>query len=473
MKRHLTYLLCVLMLVGFGACSTTKNTRLTRFHHQLNTRYNVYFNGMNSYREGLKKIDEANKDDFSKVIPMYAISNHENAQAASSQMTTCIEKCRKSIKLHSIKKKPKYNSKGRNEDTYRKWYNQEEFNEALDEAWILLGMAEFHQGEFLGAVSTFNYVARHYSDDEEVLAQCRLWSARAYSELGWYYDAEQVLSQVKQDDLNRKGSTFYAAVMADLMLKQDRYREAMPFLKIAIDGERSSRQRSRLWFIMGQLQARLGDKQQAIEAYRQCVKQNTTVDMDFNARISLYSLSATDKDMKSLQKMTRQYKHKEHLDQVFGAMGDICLSRRDTLQALHYYQMAIDTMHNAATKSMGSLQVKAGDLYYDRRQYDKAQPCYASAANIVSNEDPDYQRISRRAESLSRLVAEQARVALQDSLQYLASLSEDEQVAVLQKMIDARIRAEVRAAEQARIDSINDANGVNNGLTKPQDARTF
>ena len=104
----------------------------------------------------------------------------------------------------------------------------------LSEAWIRLGEAEFHKGDFLGSVGTFNYVINHYQHDADVVARCQLMVARAYAEMGWQYEAEDMLNRVQIDALSRKHAKLYAAVKADVLLNGEHYREAIPFVKLAI-----------------------------------------------------------------------------------------------------------------------------------------------------------------------------------------------------------------------------------------------
>ena len=128
----------------------------------MKTRYNIYFNGNVSFDEGQKAISDANKDDYSQLLPLYPVSNHAAANAAVSQMDRTIEKSRKCIKLHSIKSRPKINQKKRHDPDYKEWLTHEEFNESIDEAWILLGKAEFHKGDFEGSIGTFRYIINHF-----------------------------------------------------------------------------------------------------------------------------------------------------------------------------------------------------------------------------------------------------------------------------------------------------------------------
>ena len=145
------------------------------------TSYSIHYTKL--YEEGLKNIMKANEEDYSSIITMYPISHHKNASAATSNMDRTIEKCRKAIKLHSIKIKPEKNLKKANDPDYKLFYNQEEFNPALKDVWLQLGKAEFHKGDFLGSVGTFSYVARHYSGDKDMVAKCQLWMVRAYAEM--------------------------------------------------------------------------------------------------------------------------------------------------------------------------------------------------------------------------------------------------------------------------------------------------
>ncbi len=422
-------------LVIIGGCSVQKNTWATRSYHQTTTRFNVLFNGNNAYKEGLEAIDKANKDNFSEVLPLYPVSNHDAISAGTSQMDKSIEKCRKSIKLHSIKKKPKPNPKKTGDPKYKEWLKQEEFNENLDDAWILLGCSEFHKGDFLGAIGTFNYIIKHYEYDKDMVAQCQLWSARAYAEMGWLYEAEDILRKVNQDDLSRKHSGLYAAVNADYLIRTKQYQQAIPFVKTAMKKEHRNGYRPRFTYILGQLYEQAGDRSSALEQYRQVVKMQPTEVLEFNAKLRMSILDGSDKSVKRLKRMAKDYKNKDRLELVYGAIGDIYLSRRDTVQALENYDLAI-SQATQSTLDKAAILVRAGDLYYQQRNYVKAQPCYQEASGIYTVDHADYTRIRRLADMLGELVVEYNTVQLQDSLQYVASLPEDSQLVIVNKIID-------------------------------------
>ena len=450
MKRHIIY---ILLLCAYAtmhtACSTQKNTWASRSFHQTKTKYNIYYNGNISFAEGEDAIREANEDDYSTVLNLYPVSNHEAAKAATSQMDRTIEKCRKCIKLHSIKARPKVNQEKRRKDPeYKAWLEQEEFNNQMGKAWLLLGKAEFHKGDFLGSISTFNYIARHYAYDKDIVAQCQLWSARAYAELGWLYEAEDVLRKVQVDHLSKNSAPLYSAVSADILLKTKQYDAAIPFVKIAVKNEDRRGNRPRFYYVLGQLYQVQGDKSAARNAYKRVLDLQPDNEMEFNARLQQSQLEDDiQKSINILQKMAQLDKHKNRLDQIYGTIGDIYLEHEDTTKALEYYEKGIESStENGINKAV--VLVNAGDIYYKQRDYVKASPCYKEATQILSVENEQYARIQRRSETLDELVVEHNIVVLQDSLQRLAALSEEEQMKVVEKIIADLIQAEKDEAER-------------------------
>ena len=86
----------------------------------------------------------------------------QDAQAAGIQVILfdrTIEKMQKAIQLHSIKKKPARRNASQKEKDFRA---REEFNPFLHNAWLMMGRAQYLNGDFLGAASTFFYISPIY-----------------------------------------------------------------------------------------------------------------------------------------------------------------------------------------------------------------------------------------------------------------------------------------------------------------------
>lgn len=453
--QYIPFLILSWMVITTG-CSTKKNTWLSRNYQDITTRFNVYYNGEVSYEEGLKNIDKANKEDYSAIIPMYPISHHSNANAATTNMDRTIEKCRKAIKLHSIKVKPDKDYRKMNEPGYKLFYNQEEFNPALRDAWILLGKAEFHKADFLGAAGTFSYIARHYSSDRYMMVTSQLWIVRSYAEMGWIYEAEQMLSRVRQDDLDYRTVGLFASVNADLLLKRHLYKEAIPFLQLALSKEKDVTLKQRFTFLLGQLLEKTGDRKAAYNAFSRVIKMNPPYEMDFYARINRAQLEIGNVAgmRKELNKMLKNSNNKEYLDQVYFALGNTYIQQGDTAKAIENYQLSIaKSTRNGMDKAI--TEITLGDIYYKQRKYVLAQPCYDDASKILPNDNEDYDRVSRLSETLGDLVVQYNTVMLQDSLQHLASLPESQRIEVVNAIIRKLIADEKAAAEKAKQDAQN------------------
>ena len=447
------------------SCSTQKNTGASRAYHQMKTRYNIHFNGRIAYLEGLEQIAAAHEDNYGELLPLYPVSDHKAAEASAAKMDRTIEKCRKCIKLHSIKTKPKPDPKRSKDPKYKEWLKQGEFNKELSKAWLLLGQAEFHKGDFLGSVGTFNYIIRHYDYDPDVIAQCQLWVARAYAEMGWLYEAEDLLSKVQADNLKRKNASLYAATAADIKLKMKQNKEAIPFVKLALPDESRKGNRARFAYVLGQLYELENKPQDAYNAYTKCVRLYPPVLMDFNARLRMALVSGDrKKSLRKLRNMAKNYKYREQLDVLYGAIGDIYMAQRDTAHALENYELAIEKSEKNGTDKAAVL-LKAGDIYYTRRNYAKAAPCYSEAITILPAESDGYQRIRMLAEVLDELSTEYGTVQLQDSLQHLSTLNEEEQLKIAKKIVEDLRKAEAedsaKAAQRERDARDNGLNSVN------------
>lgn len=461
----------VVVTIATG-CSTQKNTWATRSFHQTKVKYNILYNGNTAYEEGLKQIRDAHEDDYSRILYLYPVSNHTAAEAAASQMDKTIEKCRKCIKLHSIKSKPKRDPKRANDPQYKLWLQSKEFNANMSMAWMRLAEAEFHKGDFLGAISTLNYVIRLYENDADMIARCRLWIARAYAELGWQYEAEDMLNRVQIDALSKKHARLYAAVKADVLLHGEQYTAAIPFIKIAIPYEKRKIYRPRFAYVLGQLYERNGQRNEAIEAYHDVIRMTPPYEMDFNARIRIAELQG-EKSLRQLQTMVKQSKYKDKLDHIYGTMGNIYLQLRDTTTALEMYEKAI-AESTQSSYANADILVRAGDIYYINKDYIHAQPCYRDALTILTPENEQYTTIQQRSDVLDELSAAYTQACLQDSLQHLSTLPEEQQRTIVEKIIADLIEQErqdsILQAQQERelaqengIRSVNTANMLGGG----------
>ncbi len=418
------------------ACSTNKNTAASRNWQAFTTRYNVYYNGSEHYKETLAELEKAYQDDYSRTVLMHPAEARADQQMPqpTGDFKRTIEKMQKAIQLHSITKKPKKRTSSPKDKAFRA---REEFNPFLHNAWLMMGRAQYFNGDFLGAASTFFYISRHFTWLPEVVDEAKLWQARSYLALDWLYEAENILTHVKPDKLPKKQLVeLYDFDMANLYVRSSREAEAVPFLERAA-AKASGSQKNRLYFLLGQVQAKLGNRQAAYQAFRKAGSGSSTdYRTKFNARIKqseVFTGTNVKGEVRALRAMTRYERNKEYQDQIFYAIGNLYLSRGDTTEAEKNYAEAIErSTRGGIDKALAQLAL--GKIYFARQDYVKAQPLFSEAVSQLNDKYPDYKVLKLRSDVLDELATYSGNVQLQDSLLTLAKMPEEEQMKVAERL---------------------------------------
>ena len=447
-------MLAVVLATALTACSPKKNTAATRNYQAFITRYNVYFNGDEHYKETLKEMESNYEDDYTGPMLMHPAEARgvESAPKPSGSFTRSIEKAQKAIQLHSIKKRPKRKSGKGNDPEYKQWLKRDEYNPFLHNAWMMMGRSQYMGGDFLGAASTFYYISKHFTWLPATVTEARIWEARCYCALDWLYEAEVIITRIKEDQLtSRTLRELYAFTAADFYVRSHDYEKAIPMLREAASLAGKD-QKSRIYFILGRVCAELGRNAEAYEAYKKAGSAASSYRAKFNARIrqsEVYEGADITPEVKALRRMTRYGSNSEYLDQIYYAIGNLYLSRRDTVNAIANYELAAEkSTRNGIDKAIS--QVTLGGLYYDQGRYDKAQPCYAEGVPQLPETYPDYATIKRRSDVLDELAVYTQNVVLNDSLLRLAALPEAEQLKVIDKIIEDLKKKEKEEAENTR-----------------------
>ena len=431
----------LLMFAAFSvlsSCSTQKNTAGSRWWHSFNARYNTYFNGSQAFIEGSKEKEDGHNDNFTEQLPLYPASSKKSKDIGKQNFERAVTKSEKAIKRHSIKRRPVWDKKRRKTERDIEWLNRREYNPFIWKAWLLLGKSQFQMGEFEEAAATFSYMARLYNTQPAINGIARAWLAKSYTELDWLYDAEDVIVKMRRDSMDYRAVKDWDYTYCDFYLHNGNRKEAINYLQRVIRHERRRKQRAREWFIMGQLQAAEGNQQAAYKAFRKVVRMSPPYELSFNARIAMTEVMAAGQSKKMvnrLKRMAASDNNKDYLEQVYYAIGNIHLMNGDTLRAITAYEEG----NRKATRSgieKGVLLLTLGNIYWQRQQYANARRCYGEAIGLLDKDRPDYEELSDRSVVLDELVPHLETIHLQDSLQYLATTSEEERNAAIDRQIE-------------------------------------
>ncbi len=473
MKRNIKYIILFLLSsVIIFSCSTKKNTAVRRVYHNLTAHYNAYFNGRESFKEAMRQLDKSHVDDFSKVLPVFLYEDKQNLSAISSKMDRAIKKASKVIKRHSITAKPK-RKKGKLTEKEKEFYSRKEFNNWVDDSYLLMGKAHLYKQENYEAIQNFQYILSQFPK-EEIRFDALIWLTRVQIIEKHYNDAIVLLERIDgEEDFPNRLKKEYAKTYANYYIKQEKYKEAVKWLKESIKLERKKKVKVRYKYILAQIYENFGDKKNASEMYRQVIKMNPQYEMSFNAKINqatMYdSQTGNGKEMiKQLTKMLKDDKNKEYQDQIYYAIANIEFNDGNIKSAIEDYKKSAQvSVSNNTQKSLSFLSL--GNIYFKVPDYPNSQMYYDSCMSFLPNDYPNYEKIKTKTDILNELILNLNEVALQDSLQRVAAMSSKDRIKLIDNIINKikeeeakeKIEEQQRMMEMAMFNQ-NGGNSMNN-----------
>ena len=440
-------------------CSVEKNTGASRFYQSMTARYNIYFNGNESFKAGLVKISKGYQDDYAEMLRLFEYSDPSTASLCSSDMERAIQKASKLISLKSITAKPDFKDSPELSEKDKKFVERKEFNEWVDDSYLLIGKARFYKHEYKEATSVFNYCITD-ANDPLIKTEAVIWLARIFNETGNYNESYRLINGIDNaTDFSKSFKSMYYTTLSDLFIKQKRYQEAIDPMKKAINVVSGKRTRYRLTYLLAQIYEKTGDGARATDLYRQVVKMNPPYEVEFNARINIAGVfdvnSGNPQEIrKELERMLNDSKNNEYQDQIYFAFGNISMKEGKESEALGYFRKsAIAKSQNQNQKGRSYLAL-AG-YYFKKPDYMKAATYYDSAVYFLNQKYPDYLAIKTKSQNLNSLVSQLKIIQREDSLQKVARMTEPERNALIASIIAKTIKDQSEGRGSANSDRYN------------------
>lgn len=440
-------------------CSVEKNTDTTRFYHSLTSRFNIYFNGYESYKAGLAKISGGHRDDFAEMLNVFEFSDPATARIAASDMETAIQKASKLISLKSITSRPEIDNRRDISEKERKLLEQKEYNEWVDDSYLLIGKARFHKHEFTEAESVFNYCINE-ANDPLIKDEATIWLARIMNERGNYSEATRLLNEFKvTDDLPKILQAMYYTTLADLFIRRKNYSEsAEPLLK-ALELVNGKKNRYRLTYLLAQVYEQQGNSRLATTYYRKVAAMNPPYEVEFNARINIAGVfdvnSGNPAELKrELTKMLRDAKNKDFQDQIYFALGNLAMKEGNESEALEYYRKSASA-NSGNPNQKGRSYLALSDYYYKRSEYIKAGMYLDSTVYFIDQSHPQYSSLRTKSQNLNQLVSQLVIIEREDSLQRVAALPETQRNQIITDIIAQVTKAESEGVPNDNADRYN------------------
>jgi tetratricopeptide (TPR) repeat protein len=439
---QLTKLILVLFVTSFvfNSCSTKKNTWTRRAYHNLTAHYNGWWNGNESLKEGKRELEKQVLDNYNKILPVYNYGDEALGQNLASYSDRAIEKGSLVAQRHTM------------------FFKDREFVRWVPESYFLIGKGYFYKHEYQSARMTFEFIINKYFYDD-IQYEAMLWLAKTFIELENYQKAETYLdllnSNIGREKMDKQIPMLIHAVYADLYIKQENPVAAIPYLKDAIFDIRNSKLNTRLKFILAQIYQENGDHDNAVALYKDVLKKNTDYKTTFNAKINLaqlYDANSGDSQalVKSLEKMLKDSKNKNFLDQVYFALAEVAAKNGEKTKAIEYLQLSVaSSVENEFQKAVSSLV--AAEAFYEMKDYQNSGAYYDTAMMFLPEDYPNYDGVKRQTAIVSELVSHLTIVQVEDSLQRLAAMPRPELNAMIDSIIQILIEEEERAREEERM----------------------
>ena len=457
----------VIILLVAGSCSTKRNTVVTRSYHNLTSHYNIYFNGYDSYYQGIKKEEAGFKDDYNNQLPLFTYSSKEAARMVLSDMDKTVKKCSKVVGMHSIKAKPKL-KKGNRSNREKEFYRQNEFVKWVDDAFLLMGKAYFYKRDFFPAIETFEYVISQFPEGG-LADEASLWLAMTQLELKRYPESQQILTRLQAEPkFNSKLKPQLEAVYADWYLRQGELATAIPLLeKSALDYPKKS-QRIRISYVLGQVYESSKDSVNASKWFARVNSMNPPYEMAFNARINRARLyQGGDQTAagirKELMKMLKDEKNIDYLDQVYFVLAELEMKEGRESAGVDCYKKSIrNNTVNATQKGVSYLALAR--YYYSKEEYVPAGAYYDSCSQSLPETYPDYKKIITLGENVKVLSDNISMAQREDSLQMVAKMPAADREKLITGMVNEAAEKEAKKKAAAEEERLNMQSGRMNGM---------
>ncbi|RED24954.1 protein involved in gliding motility SprE [Flavobacterium cutihirudinis] len=436
-KNTLKYSFFLIFLFFLIACSTKKNTFLSRNSHALSTKYNILYNGGIALDKGLKSIQANNQDNFWKMLPIEKMQFDENFSEGEKTKNPDFElaetKATKAIQKHSM------NIGGR------------EKNYQIDEAYLMLGKARYYDQRFIPALEAFNYILYKYPNSSNIHT-AKIWREKTNMRLG--NDAVVVKNinlLLKKADLNKQTFSDANALLAEAFLNLEQRDSAIAKLRVAEEFSRINEDRARYRFILGQMYQEDNKRDSAIYYYDAVIDMNRKADRKYmmqayakKAQMFNYENGNHDMFVETYNKLVDDRENRPYYDILFYEMGVFFDKNKEQENALEFYNLSLGRK-SKDPYLVASAYRNIGNMYFKNTDYTMAAKYYDSTLVKLNPKTREFAFIEKNRKNLDNVIKYEAIAKRNDSIIKVKGLPDEERKAYFEGYI-----AELKRKDEAK-----------------------
>lgn len=420
-----TFLLGILCLIF--ACSTKRNTFLSRNSHALSTKYNILYNGGIALDNGITELKTTYSDNYWELLPVERMQldqpEFDDATVKNANFERAEEKAIKAIQKHSM------NIEGG------------EKNPQMDEAHLLLGKARYYDRRYVPSLEAFNYVLYKYPNSDKI-QEVKVWrektNMRMDNDALAVKNLRKLLSEIKFKD------QIYAdanAALAQAFLNLKEIDSAVVRLRRATHFTKSNEEKARYRFIAAQLYDQLNLKDSAMAAYQDVIdmkrKSPRIYVIQAHAKQAQYFDYAKADTIPFIEKYADLLKDREnrpHLDVLNHQMALFYDKQKKPKEAKKYYMKSLDAMSKDAYLNASNYRNLA-DIFFDEAQYSTAGKYYDSTMVHLKPRTREFNLIKKKRENLVDVIKYEGIATRNDSIINVVGMSKPQQIAYYEEYI--------------------------------------
>jgi tetratricopeptide (TPR) repeat protein len=457
------YFFSVLFLSFLIACSTKKDTFVSRNSHALSTKLNILYNGQIALDKGVKGINDNTTENFWKRLPVEKMQINDDLPVEGKPKNVDFElaetKATKAIQKHSM------NIDGR------------EKNYQIDEAYLLLGKARYYDQRFIPALDAFNYILYKYPNSSNIY-DAKIWREKTNVRLGNDAIAIKNTSKlIKDNELGKQDFANANAILAAAFLNIEEKDSAVVKLKLANAYTKVHEERERYSFLLGQLYEEAGQKDSAIYFYQTVIDMNRKAERKFviqayakKAKLNNYKGLEYDEFVKKSKKIIEDRENRPYLDVINHSIGIFYDNNEQKKLALDFYKASLDTKSTDPYLNASNYR-NIGNLYFKHTEYVNAAKNYDKCLELLDPKSREYLQISKTRKNLDEVILDEAIAKRNDSIIYVAQLKEPEQIVYYEDYIQKlKSSDELKKIVDEKQKKIDNNIALNAGGNMPKEA---
>ncbi len=427
----------VLIIVFLVACSTKKDSLVSRNYHALTTEYNILYNGGVAFDKGLEDINQKSKNNFWKRLAV------EKMELSDGSITDTLKnanfdlaetKATKAIQKHSMN----IGGKERNFQT--------------DEAYLMLGKARYYSQRFVPALDAFNYILYKHPHSNKIY-EAKIWREKTNMRLGNDALVIKNLSKLLKDfKLKEQFVANANAVLAEAFLNLEEKDSAVTKLQIAQDLTKINTEKARYRFILGQLYEELGKREQALASYQSVIDMNRKADRDYliqayAKKAQLFDFQKGDKEQmkKMFVKLVENRENRPFLDVIYHQMGLYYDKSNDPDLALKNYNLSLKKTKDNSYLAASNYR-NLGNMYFKGTNFPLAAKYYDSTLVKLDKNTREFLQIEKVRKNLDDVIKYDALAHQKDSILKVVALSDTDRIVFFGNHIEALKKKEAQEA---------------------------